>query len=143
VSRVDFYVLSQDVGDARLRVACRLAEKAYQQGKRVYLQTSSFAETQRLDDLLWTFSDGSFLPHEVAGDGDPSHERVMILIGERIAPATHRQLLVNLTDTLPAPVTDYERVAEIVDTDPERKRLSRERYKAYREQGCELESHNI
>ena len=143
MSRVDFYVLSQDGGDARLRVACRLAEKAYQQGKRVYLQTSSLAETQRLDDLLWTFSEGSFLPHEVASDADPSHERVMILVGERIAPPTHRQLLVNLTDTLPAPVTDYERVAEIVDTDPERKRLSRERYKAYREQGCELESHNI
>jgi DNA polymerase IIIc chi subunit len=34
-------------------------------------------------------------------------------------------------------------VAEIVDPDPERKRLSRERYKAYREQGCELESHNL
>jgi DNA polymerase III subunit chi len=143
VSRVDFYVLSQDGGDARLRIACRLAEKAYEQGKRVYLQTSSSAETQRLDDLLWTFSDRSFLPHEVAGDAGPSHERVMILVGERTAPSTHRQLLVNLTDTLPTPVSDYERVAEIVDTDPERKRLSRERYKAYREQGCELESHNL
>ena len=143
MSRVDFYVLSQEGGDARLRVACRLAEKAVEQGKRVYLQTASLADTQRLDELLWTFNDRSFLPHEVATAAGASHERVMILLGEAVAPATHRQLLVNLTDALPASVDAYERVAEIVDPDPERKRLSRERYKAYREQGCELESHNL
>ena len=143
MSRVDFYVLSQEGGDARLRVACRLAEKAVEQGKRVYVQTSSVAETQRLDELLWTFNDRSFLPHEVASAAGASHERVMILLGEGAAPPTHRQLLVNLTDALPAPLDTYERVAEIVDPDPERKRLSRERYKAYREQGCEMESHNL
>jgi DNA polymerase-3 subunit chi len=143
VSRIDFYVLSQEGGDARLRVACRLAEKAVEQGKRVYVQTASEAETQRLDELLWTFNDRSFLPHEVAGDAGPSHERVVILLGEGAAPASHRQLLINLTNSMPTALSEYERVAEIVDPDPERKRLSRERYKAYREQGCELESHNL
>ena len=143
MSRVDFYVLSQEGGDVRQRFACRLAEKAVEQGNCVYLQTASLAEAQRLDDLLWTFNERSFLPHELATEGAPTHARVVVLVGAGIAPASHRQLLINLTDTLPAELDSYARIAEIVDTDPERKRLSRERYKAYRERGCELESHNV
>jgi DNA polymerase III subunit chi len=143
MSRVDFYVLSDEGSDARLRFACRLAEKAVDQGHRVYIQTASLTEAQRLDELLWTFNDRSFLAHELAVGDAASHERVMVMLGEIDAPVTHRQLLINLTERLPSDVNAYERIAEIVDVDPERKRLSRERYKQYRERGCTLESHNL
>lgn len=143
MSRVDFYVLSQDAPDARLRCACRLAEQAVEQGQRVYVQTASASEAQRLDELLWTFNDRSFLPHEIFSGGPAAHPRVMILLGEASAPPSHRQLVINLRDGVPENTTDYERVAEIVDIDPERKRSARERYKQYRERGCALESHNL
>jgi len=143
MSRVDFYVLSEEGSDTRLKFACRLAEKAVDQGQRVYVQTASSTEAQRLDEMLWTFSDRSFLAHEIADGAPVSHERVMVMLGEIEAPPTHRQLLINLTESLPANVDAYERIAEIVDVDPERKRVSRERYKQYRERGCALESHNL
>lgn len=143
MTRVDFYILSEDAVDARLRFACRLAEKAVDLGNRVYIQTASLSEAQRLDELLWTFSDRSFLAHEIAGEGAPAHSRVMVLLGEGDAPPSHRQLLINLTDRLPASIDAHERIAEIVDVDPERKRVSRERYKQYRERGCGLETHNL
>ena len=141
--RVDFYVLSEEDEVAPLRFACRLAEKAVEQGHRVHLRTASPAQTQRLDDLLWTYNDRSFLPHEVTSDSPVSHARVMVVISESQAPSSHRQLLINLTDTVPENLADYERIAEIVAADPEKKRLSRERYKSYRERGCSLESHNV
>ncbi len=143
VSRVDFYVLAEDAPDARLRYACRLAEAAVERGERVYLQTASAAEAQRLDDLLWTFNDRSFLPHEIFSGAPASHDRVMIMLGHESAPATHRRLLINLTELVPADLGQYERIAEIVDVDPERKRSARERYKQYREQDCVLETHNL
>jgi DNA polymerase III subunit chi len=143
MSRVDFYVLSEGLPDARVRFACRLAERAVEQGVRVYLQTAGHAEAQRLDELLWTFNDRSFLAHEIYTGEPASHPLVMIMLGAASAPASHRQLLVNLTDSLPADVDGFERIAEIVDVDPERKRASRERYKQYRERGCTLESHNL
>jgi DNA polymerase-3 subunit chi len=143
MSRVDFYVLSEDAPDAKLRVACRLIEKAFDSGVRVYAHAASLAEAQRLDELLWTFNDKTFIPHEVSENGTASHERVMVLIGTEAAPASHRQLLVNLTSSLPAEIENFERIAEIVDIEPENKRLSRERYKTYRERGCKLESHNL
>jgi len=141
--RVEFYVLSEEAPDARLRCACRLAEQAAEQGSRVYLQTADLGQAQRLDELLWTFKDGSFLPHEIFVGAPAAHSRVMVLLGDAAAPPSHRQLVVNLTDAIPAELEQYERVAEIVDVDPERKRVARERYKQYRERGCTLESHNI
>ena len=143
MARVDFYVLAEEGSDVRYRFACRLAEKAVDQGHRVYLQTASLAEAQRLDELLWTFSDRSFLAHELANGNSASHEKVMVLLGEADAPPTHRQLLINLAERLPSDVNAYERIAEIVDVDPERKRAARERFKQYREQGCAMESHNL
>lgn len=143
MSRVDFYILSDTQPDARLRFACRLAEKAVDQGHRVFLQTASADDTTRLDELLWSFNDRSFLPHEIAGPDSQVHARVMIVLGETTAPPTHRQLLINLTNELPAEIETYQRVAEIVDADPERKRIARERYKQYRARGFALESHNL
>ena len=140
MSRVDFYVLSEESPDARLRYACRLAEHAVEQGCHVYLQT---LEAQRLDDLLWTFNERGFLPHEMFTGQPASHARVMIMLGADAAPASHRELLINLTDAMPPDVSAYARIAEIVDVDPERKRSARERYKLYREQGCAMESHNL
>jgi DNA polymerase-3 subunit chi len=140
MSRVDFYVLSDEALDARLRYACRLAARAVEQGCHVYMQTP---EPQKLDDMLWTFSDSSFLPHEIYRGEPASHARVMVMLGNAEGPASHRALLINLTDNLPADIKAYDRIAEIVDVDPERKRNARERYKQYREQGCTLESHNL
>ena len=143
MTRIDFYVLSDESTDARLRYACRLAEQEAERGSRVYLQTGSKGDTQRLDDLLWTYNDRSFLPHEIFAGGAAPHPRVMVLLGDAAAPPSHRQLVVNLTNAIPAELEQYERVAEIVDVDPERKRIARERYKQYRERGCTLESHNV
>src|SRR6188768_465855 len=104
MGRVDFYVLSDDAPDDKLRVACRLIEKAFDSGARVYAHAASLSEAQRLDELLWTFSDRTFIPHEVTDNGTASHERVMVLIGTEGAPVSHRQILVNLTSSLPAEI---------------------------------------
>lgn len=141
--RVDFYVLSQDAPDARLHTALRLIEKAYEQQLRTYVHTRTLADAQRLDEWLWTFKDRSFIPHEVTNGVPASHPRVLVLLGETPAPADQRQLLINLSTTLPADLDTYDRIAEIVDVDPESKRLSRERFKAYRDAGCTLETHNL
>lgn len=137
---MDFYILSEEGPDARLRYVCRLAERAVEQGCHVYIHG---LDVQKLDDMLWTFNDRSFLPHEVFNGQPASHAKVMVLVGAEPGPASHRDLLINLMETMPTEIEPYARIAEIVDTDPERKRSARERYKQYRERGCTLESHNL
>ncbi len=49
---------------ARLKLACRLAEKAYLARQRVLVWLEDAAELASFDELLWTFADRSFVPHE-------------------------------------------------------------------------------
>jgi DNA polymerase-3 subunit chi len=142
--RVDFYILSDPAADARLKIACRVVEKAYEAGQKIYVQTAAEADSKAIDDLLWTFSDRSFMPHEITAGGAASHERIVALIGTGPAPdARYRQLIVNLSDAMPADSEAAERIVEIIDSDAQRKALARERFRIYRERGCTLDTHNL
>ena len=61
--RVDFYVVEEAGDAARLRLACRVAEKAYLAKQKVVCYADA-ALLSRFDELLWTFGDGSFVPHD-------------------------------------------------------------------------------
>jgi DNA polymerase IIIc chi subunit len=63
--RVDFYVLPGTEERARLKLACRIAEQAYLAGQRVFVWLDEPASCERFDELLWTFADRSFVPHEL------------------------------------------------------------------------------
>ncbi len=140
--QVDFHILTQAGDDARLRQVCLLIEQAQETGQRVYVRAGSDAEAQRLDDLLWTFKDQAFIPHGVTG-ASTAHTRDVASIGTQIeAPEGFTQLLINLQHPLPDTVQQFERICEVVDAEPLRKQQARERYKQYRELGCELNTIN-
>ncbi len=141
--RVDFYILSQTAPDADRREACRMSEQAYELGRRTFIRVASDADAQRIDELLWSFRDGAFIPHEIIASGSPSHSKIAVLIGRDDAPVDYSQLLINLCDDLPPQFERCEQIAEIVSNDTDRKRLARERFRQYRERGCALESHNL
>lgn len=143
VPRVDFYVLKQTGQTELLRFACRLVEKAYDLGNSVFVRVTSPEETARLDQLLWTFQDRSFIPHELAQADGPTHPRVAVLLGRGPAPVSHRDLLINLAATVPEDLEHLGRIAEIIDADADRKRAGRERFRHYRDLGCPLETHNL
>ena len=141
VPRIDFYVLPDQKENGRALLACRLADKAYGLGHTVYVFTASEARAAALDDLLWTFRQDSFVPHEryplVGEEGSP------VLVGT-VAPATvEAQVLINLADALPEGFERYDRVVELVDQHPEILAQSRERFRQYREQGCVPETHKL
>jgi DNA polymerase-3 subunit chi len=140
MSRVDFYILSATGEVARQRFACRLAEKAYRLDNRVHIHVPDPEAARRLDDLLWTFRDGSFVPHELQGAGE---RQAPVTIGCDAKSAERCDLLINLDDAVPESVGSFPRVAEVVTSDDECKALSRQRFVAYREQGHTLETHNL
>jgi DNA polymerase-3 subunit chi len=143
VTRVDFYILDDSADTARLRVAARIAEKAMQQDHHVYINTGGEDESRRLDELLWTFSQGSFVPHRVveSAPGEPCAEPV--LIGCAVAIDEPCDVLINLAGDVPEFFSRYDRVAEIVDSEAGRRDAGRVRYKYYRDRGYELKSHKV
>lgn len=145
MTRVDFYVLDDQADAARERFACRLAEKAFRLKHTVYLHAASAAAAQRLDALLWTFNEGSFIPHVLAAaDLDPQLAAATpVQIGTGEEPAFDAAVLVNLDGTVPGFFSRFERVAEIVGGDADQRNLARARFKFYRDRGYALETHQI
>lgn len=141
MARVDFYVLKQAGPDARHMFACRLAEKAYRLENAVYIHAASASDAQRLDDLLWTFRDGSFVPHHVVGSADDDEVPVTIGFGETEPPS--RDLLINLADDVPSVAESFARIAELVTSDDDCRQKSRQRFAAYRDNGHDIETHNV
>ena len=139
--RVDFYVLSSADSGSRLRFACRLMEKAYTLSNRTYAHVASAARARELDELLWTFRDGSFIPHEV--EPTESTPPPPVLIGH--APDTDAQgdLLINLAESIPTFFERFGRVAEVIDASEESRRSGRERFAFYRDNGYEPNTHRI
>jgi DNA polymerase-3 subunit chi len=139
--RVDFYILSSSAPLDRLRLVCRLADKAYHLGQRVYIQAASPEQAQQLDDLLWTFTSASFLPHGIVPQAAP--EDHPILIGHDAEPQGIEDLLINLSPQVPPFFNRFERVMELVEGSEAGRQLGREHYRFYRDQGCALESHTL
>jgi DNA polymerase-3 subunit chi len=110
---------------------------------RVVIWNGNADDAAACDDLLWTFDDRAFVPHQFSRDAesmDPATPVHLVLSLEAIASV---DMLVNLADRLPCEFTRFSRIAEIIDADPERRRLGRERFKAYRDQKLALQTHQL
>ena len=143
MTRVDFYVLPTSDPQNRRVLACKLTEKAWRQGMKVHIHTGSEAETEIMDKLLWTFRQGSFIPHEKAALPKGEREDFDVLIGDGEPPEESRGLIINLSLDKPPRFEEFQRVAELVDEDETVRAEGRRRYAAYKQQGHELETHKL
>ena len=144
--QVDFYILAGSDPAARLRFACRLVEKAWLKRHRVRVQFDAGGELEAFDQLLWTFSDRSFVPHRRAGaqDDAPAPALPLVVIADSADddPADG-DVLVNLASDAPATAESWSRIAEVVDADGARRDRGRDRYRAYRERGITPATHEM
>ena len=141
MTRVDFYILGEQSQADPFGVACRLTEKAWSQGHRVYLHTGSPADCERLDRLLWTFRQGSFIPHGVCGKAAPASNPV--LVGHDRQAGEEHEVLINLATEVPPFFSRFERVAELVGQAPDDRQQGRLRYAFYRDRGYPLKTHAL
>jgi DNA polymerase-3 subunit chi len=140
--KVDFYVLENAASKQQSwHVACGILETIYANRQPIYVHAASKDDAERLDALLWTYRDDSFLPHLLLNQTDDNPP--LILIGHENAPQTNKSVLVNLTDTIPSFYSQFNHIIEIVFSDPSVQQLARDRFRQYREFGCELNTHKM
>ena len=138
--RIDFYKLNSQNSTSINRFCCQLADKVVRMGNPVFVMTKNETETRLLDDMMWTFSDSSFLPHATQGDIEDADAAVII---GHSAPASSGYLLINLSDELPENIQNYERIAEIINEAPQNLNGGRARYSAYKKDAYPLHYHEI
>ena len=141
MTRVDFYILPEPGFDRVQRLACRLTEKAWRAGLTVFINTASEFEAQRTDDLLWTYRQDSFVPHGLYKQH--TEGRSPVVVGDGTEPHTPLDVLINLARIVPSFFERFDRVIELVGGDEADVQQGRERYRLYRDRGCQLKSYNL
>lgn len=157
MAEVSFYILPSESLEERYLFACKLIEKAYRSGSFCYVLTDSAEQSRTIDDLLWTFRAGSFIPHQIytgeppdiARDGvyaagspgvSATTEKV-ILIGSLDAPEHWQKVLFNLSSRYPDVGPQTERILEILDNSETTKEAGRNRYRRYQQSGMPVTTH--
>ncbi len=139
-STIDFH-FNVDHGVA---YACRVVRKARSAKKTVLVFSRDAERLARLDLALWTFSALDFLPH--VSWPSPLAARTPIWLSGT-ATEQERDLLL-LLDDAPAPQFQkwfprFEKIIDVVSTDPQDRAHARTRFKAYRDAGLNPVAHEI
>lgn len=157
MAEVSFYILPTESLADRYLFACKLIEKAYRSGSFCYVLTDSAEQSRIMDDLLWTFRAGSFIPHQIytgelpgiARDGayaagspgaSAAIEKV-ILIGSLNPPEHWQKVLFNLSSRYPEAGPQTGRILEILDNSETTKAAGRDRYRRYQQSGMKVITH--
>lgn len=137
--QVDFYLLGSAAKSAE-KLACKLAMMAWERGHRIAIVTENAAAAAALDQLMWDYPAGRFLPHERCGADEASVAPVCILPSP---PSEAAEVLINLSsEPMPEPRL-FGRLLEIVPFQPDDRRASRDKYRAYSAMGIEPSTHEI
>lgn len=149
MTQVDFYILNNTKVE---QFACLLTEKAFKKGHKIHLLTIDENQTARMDKLLWTYNDQSFLPHIAVNEdsNDPQHEAQQTLQKETPIHISHddqsallSDVLINFRSETPSFYQQFNRVAELVSNDERQRQAARIQYREYQQRGCTVASHQI
>jgi DNA polymerase-3 subunit chi len=137
--QVDFYVLA-DPALSPGRLACRLSVMAWEQGHRVAVLADGEQDARDLDELMWDYPPGRFLPHAL-GSGDAAAPVRIVLAPDELGG--EHDVVINLAGAAVPGPGRFRRLLEIVPADAGRKAASRDKFRQYREWGLTPASHNI
>jgi len=119
------------------RALPRLLEKVLEGRKRAVVLCGSAERLSFLNSSLWTLGKASFIPHGSAAEGNTPDQPIWLTtVDENPNGAT----FIVQTDGMNSPsLSTYERCLDLFDgNDPEAVQAARERWKAYKDQGCEV-----
>ena len=115
-----------------------LLEKSVARGWRVVVQGGSEERIEALDAHLWTYREGSFLPHGTWREPEPAQQPILLTVNdENLNGATVRFLV----DSVPVPENagTYERIVLLFNgDDPDAVETARMRWREAKKQGFDL-----
>lgn len=111
---IAFYHLTRSPLEA---VLPRLLEKAYAGGYRIVVRSSDAAQLKKLDQLLWTYDTGSFLPHALDASGNSELQPILLTPSQNVPNGA--TVLVLIDGQVPDDVARFERVLYLFDAGDE------------------------
>ena len=132
--KVDFYVYELSDYQFYQRLVCNLVEEAYNQENNILLLCENEESCETLDELLWTFKDVSFIPHEKKLNNKILTQHI------NLTKKKHSLILMNLTYSFPDFLETHDRVIEMSGYDEESRQKARLNFKRYKTMNFEINS---
>lgn len=133
---VSFYVLESSNIKDFYKTIVQLTVKAHEAENQVLIHSNHPQILQPIDDYLWSFSETSFIPH-VLVTNDEEVDDIDPIILASFEPSLPKDLLIQLADQVPENFNQYNRIIEILYSEPSYLERGRERFKFYRQNGIE------
>jgi DNA polymerase-3 subunit chi len=147
MAAVDFYILGEGAQTVRLKAACQLIEQAFLAGERVLVWLENAHAQTAFDNLLWTFGDRSFVPHEPLAEDPRSCEApVQLFAGSELPANTPGDAFTTLVMLRNEPSGDalrFQKIIEVLDAAPACRAAGRDRFRFYREHGATPNHHEL
>ena len=138
--RADFYLIQKPrFREQPLLLVCELARKAFDANLPTLVLARDAEQAEQLDELLWSFDDDAYIPHQLAGDDEDDLAPVLIATPDTDTPM--RALVINLRDAMVP--GNVERVLEVVPANDGSRGPLRERWKQYQARGFDLKKHDM
>ena len=126
----------------KLGYVCRFVRKALRHGAQVTV----VAPPQMLTGLsarLWKSAPTDFLAHAGPGADEMVLQRSPVALVEHAMESPHRDILLNLSETVPEGLDGFAKVVEVVSLDDMDRSFARARWKEYARQGHAIERFDL
>jgi DNA polymerase-3 subunit chi len=134
MTEIRFYHLQRTALEAALPP---MLEKTLERGQRAVVLAGSDERVEHLTDHLWTYSEGGFLPHGSARDGNAALQPVWLTTADE--NPNEAQVLFLADGATSLKVADYQLCVELFDGNDEGVvQAARARWKTYKDAGHAL-----
>ena len=134
---VNFYCLKIAKPNGKRHLACHLANTAYRKGHNVYVNAENSEDCMIMNQLLWTFSPNSYVPHSILREGEiPNLEKFPVVVGCANPPEIFDDVLISLQVEIPDYAKQFKRVVEPINGKPSESKNFESKYQEYEKIFC-------
>lgn len=141
MTQIEFYSVDPETVKMPYSHLCELIKRAYRRGQKIFVHSQNKSQAEKVDELLWTLDNKSFIPHQLVNEDPDTMPPVEIGFGQE--PTIKPDVLINLSTDTPHFFSRFKWVFEYAYGDESNKEKAREKFRFYRERGYPINHRKI
>ena len=138
-----FYILNAE--DDTENAVCKIIKKHYELKHAVLVSSKDKILIERINKLLWTFEQLSFIPHSTDKKYDSFTNIILVETGYKNDSILKKDynVFINLDDEVKTDYHDHEFIVELVNAKEDKKKIAREKYLYYKNNKLNVKHENL
>jgi DNA polymerase-3 subunit chi len=141
--RVSFYELPSNISVKHEDVISHVTDlllSHYQQKQYLSLICADKAQAEAVDEYIWQQPAEYFIAHNLVGEGPTGGSPLEItwMANLESAPVRNKKLVINLSQEFLPQFASWHHLVDFVPHDEQEKANARNRYKQYKQAGCQM-----